>query len=124
MTISTKKIQEQLTKNLLFPIVLDLLNDRAMCGYELMSIIKKNYGVTLGASTMYPTLNHLESKKLITSEWNMDNLRPKKIYKLTHEGHDVLHYSIGSLSLICKSLDNANAKTDRNMEIGVLIGIK
>jgi DNA-binding PadR family transcriptional regulator len=121
MTISTKKIQEQLTKNLLFPIVLDLLDDHAICGYELMSIIKKTYGVTLGPSTIYPTLSHLESKKLITSEWNMDNLRPKKIYKLTHEGQDVLNYSAGALNQICRRLENFGAKNDKNIQIAVIL---
>ena len=79
-------------------------------------------GVNLGTSTMYPTLSNLESKDLVTSEWNMDNRRPKKVYKLTREGQDVLHYSIGSLSQICKTLDNVNKKTDKNIQIGILIG--
>jgi DNA-binding PadR family transcriptional regulator len=116
--VTVKKIQEQLTKNLLFPIILDLLDNQPMCGYEIMSTIKKTYGVNLGVSIMYQTLNNLESRDLVTSKWNMANRRPKKVYELTREGQDVLHYFIGSLSQICKKLDNV--KSDKNMQIGVL----
>jgi len=37
--VTTKKIQENLTKSLLSPIILDLLNGQPMCGYQ---IIKNN----------------------------------------------------------------------------------
>ena len=100
--IAVKKIQEQLTKNLLFPIILDLLDNQPMWGYEIISAIRKTYGVNLGASTMYPTLNNLESRNFVTSEWNIDNRRPKKVYKLTHEGRAILHYSMRSLNQISK----------------------
>jgi DNA-binding PadR family transcriptional regulator len=86
-----------------------------------MSIIRKTYGVHLGASTMYPTLNNLESKNLVTNEWKMGNSHPKKVYKLTQEGKNELQYSIFSLSQICKTLYNDSKKTDKNIQMGVLI---
>jgi DNA-binding PadR family transcriptional regulator len=119
---SVKKIQEQLTKNLLVPILLDLLDNKPMCGYEIMSAIKKTYGVKFGASTMYPALNNLESRDFVVSEWNIDKRRPKKIYKLTREGQNALNYSVGALSQICRTLDNVNAKSHKNIQIGVLVG--
>ena len=118
---SVKKIQEQLTKNLLVPIILDLLDGQPMCGYEMMLTIKKTYGVKFGASTMYPALSNLESKDLVTSEWNMDQHRPKKVYKLTREGQYALNYSVGALSQICRTLDNVNAKSAKNIQMGVLV---
>jgi len=39
--VTTKKIQEKLTKNLLFPIILDMLNDKPMCGYEIIQAITR-----------------------------------------------------------------------------------
>jgi DNA-binding PadR family transcriptional regulator len=92
-----------------------------MCGYEIMSTVKKTYSVNLGASTMYPALSNLESKNLVTNEWNMDNSHPKKVYKLTQEGKNELHYSMCSLSQICKTLDKGNKKTDKNIQMGILI---
>ena len=121
MVSAQKEIQTKLTKNLLDLIILELLENRAVCGYEIMSIIRKTYGVHLGASTMYPTLNNLESKNLVTNEWKMGNSHPKKVYKLTQEGKNELQYSIFSLSQICKTLYNDSKKTDKNMQMGILI---
>ena len=121
MVSAQKEIQTKLTKNLLDLIILELLENRAACGYEIMSIIRKTYGVHLGASTMYPTLNSLESKNLVTNEWKMGNSHPKKVYKLTQEGKNELQYSIFSLSQICKTLYNDSKKTDKNIQMGVLI---
>ncbi len=119
--VTGKKIQEQLTKNLLPPIILDLLENHPMHGYELMLTIRKTYGVNLGASSMYPTLTNLENRNLVTSEWDMGNCHPKKVYKLTQEGQNELNYSKRSLIQICKALDRDNKKIDQNIKMGLLI---
>ena len=114
-----KTIQEKLTKNLLDVIVLQMLENKSLCGYEIMGTIRKQYGVYLGASTTYPMLKTLEKKKLLRSEWNLDNHRSKKIYHLTSEGEQMLHFTANSLNQICKTIDNVNKK-DRIVEIGIM----
>ncbi|MGE5533664.1 MAG: PadR family transcriptional regulator [Ignavibacteria bacterium] len=117
--VAQKKLQEQLTKNLLVPIILDLLNDHPMCGYEMMLIIRKTYGVNLGASTIYPILSNLDSLNLVSNDWEIETCHPKKIYKLTQQGQNVLRESLLSLSQICKKLEG-DQKKEKNVQIGMI----
>jgi DNA-binding PadR family transcriptional regulator len=79
-----------------------------MCGYEIMSTIKKSHGFYIGASTIYPTLNALESKKLVKGEWNMQICRPKKIYRITENGYATMQYSLNSINQIFRTSENEN----------------
>jgi PadR family transcriptional regulator PadR len=115
-----KDIRKKLTKNLLDLIVLQLIDARPMCGYEILSTIHKTHGVFLGASTMYPRLKRLEKKKLVKSEWDIQTYRPKKIYRITQDGHTVMEYFVNSLSQICKNLDNTNKNIKNQMEMGIV----
>ena len=49
-------------------------------------------------------LGILEKKGYIKSAWNMNTERPRKEYKLTNDGKDVLSYTEGSLNFICKNI--------------------
>lgn len=106
-----KEIQAKLTKNLLDVIILQLLETHPMHGYEIMSTIRKSYGVYLGASTIYPLLSTMENKEYVKCRWSKDTEKPRKVYELTSDGKDLLAYSAGSLRAICKSLGKNNAKT-------------
>jgi DNA-binding PadR family transcriptional regulator len=59
-----KEIQNKLTKNLLDLIILQILEEHPMHGYELMVTIRKSFGVSFGASTIYPLLNTMDKKNL------------------------------------------------------------
>jgi len=99
-----KEIQTKLTKGLLDMIVLQFLEQQHMHGYQVITKIRKSFGVYFGPSTIYPLLNTLEKKGYIKSQWNMDTERPRKVYSLTHEGENVLNFTEGSLNLICKTI--------------------
>ncbi len=100
-----KTIQTKLTKGLLDLIILQLLDNQPMHGYEIIITIRKNFGVYLGPSTIYPMLNTMEKKRYITSEWNMNSEeRPRKIYKLTDGGKATLNFTACSLKTICKTM--------------------
>ncbi|MGA2682412.1 MAG: PadR family transcriptional regulator [Candidatus Bathyarchaeia archaeon] len=101
-----KEIQTKLTKGLLDMIVLQFLEQQPMHGYQVITKIRKSFGVYFGPSTIYPLLNILEKKGYIKSQWNMDNERPRKVYSLTHEGENVLNFTEGSLNLICKTISS------------------
>jgi DNA-binding PadR family transcriptional regulator len=75
-----------------------------MHGYQLITKIRKGFGVSFGASTMYPLLGLLEKKGYVKSAWNMDSERPRKVYSLTNEGKNVLSFSESSLNLMCKNM--------------------
>jgi DNA-binding PadR family transcriptional regulator len=99
-----KEMQTKLTKGLLDMIVLDLLDQTPMHGYQLISRIRKTFGVSFGASTVYPYLDRLEKRGYLKSEWNMNSSRPQKVFTLTKDGQTVLNFAEGSLNLIRRNL--------------------
>lgn len=103
-----KEIQTKLTKGLLDMIILQLLDQEPMHGYQLITRVRKSFGVYFGPSTVYPLLGSLEKKGYVKSTWNMDTERPRKVYELTKEGETVLNFTEGSLNLICKTITNDN----------------
>ena len=103
-----KEVQTKLTKGLLDTIILQYLNQESMHGYQLITKIRKDFGVYFGPSTIYPLLGLLEKKGYVKSSWNMDHERPRKVYNLTNDGKSLLSYSESSLNLICKNLETNN----------------
>ena len=109
MNINNKKqAQTKLTKGLLDMIILQYLEDESMHGYQLITRIRKGFGVSFGPSTVYPLLGLLEKKGYLKSVWNMDSERPRKVYTLTNEGKDVLSFTENSLTMICKNMVSNN----------------
>ena len=103
-----KEAQTKLTKNLLDMIILQYLEQESMHGYQLITKIRKGFGVYFGPSTIYPLLGLMEKKGYVKSAWNMDSERPRKMYNLTNEGKDVLNFTENSLNLICKNMSVDN----------------
>ncbi len=103
-----KQAQTKLTKGLLDMIILQYLENQSMHGYQLITTIRKGFGVSFGPSTIYPLLGLLEKKGYIKSVWNMDSERPRKVYTLTNEGKDVLSFTENSLNMICKNMVSTN----------------
>jgi DNA-binding PadR family transcriptional regulator len=99
-----KEIQTKLTRNLINPIILQCLDKESMHGYQLITKIRKDFGIYLGPSTVYPLLGQLEKGGHVKSEWNMSADRPRKVYMLTAKGTNFLRLTEDSLNLICKNL--------------------
>ena len=104
MNFPQKIVQTKLTKGLIDLIVLELLEKQSMHGYQIITTIRKSYGVSFGPSTIYPLLTVMEKKNYIKCEWNMNGERPRKVYALTNNGKSMLDYTTGSLKAICKTL--------------------
>jgi DNA-binding PadR family transcriptional regulator len=104
MTNLQKEVQTKLTKGLMDMIVLQLLKNEPMHGYQIITNIRRSFGVYLGPSTVYPLLGTLEKKGFVKSAWNMDSERPRKVYTLTTEGSNMLTFTEGSLNLICRTM--------------------
>jgi DNA-binding PadR family transcriptional regulator len=99
-----KEIQTKLTKGLLDMIILQFLDEQPMHGYQIITKVRKSFGVYFGPSTVYPLLGALEKKGYVKSTWNMDSERPRKVYQLTKDGETVLNFTEGSLNIICKTM--------------------
>jgi PadR family transcriptional regulator PadR len=110
-----KEVQTKLMKGLLDLIVLQFLNGQPMHGYQIITKIRKSFGVYFGPSTIYPLLATLEKKGYVNSEWNMHTERPRKIYKLTNEGCNLLNFTEDSLNFICRKISTP-ATTDITVE--------
>jgi PadR family transcriptional regulator len=101
---NTKEVQTKLMKGLLDLIILQFLNGEPMHGYQIITKIRKSFGVYFGPSTIYPLLGTLEKKGYVKSDWEMSTERPRKVYKLTNEGHNLLNFTEDSLTFICRKI--------------------
>jgi len=119
MMENSKEVQVKLTKGLLDLIVLQFLNAQPMHGYQIITQIRKTFKVYFGPSTIYPLLNALEREGCVKSEWNMMNERPRKVYKLTTTGQNLLKYTEDSLNFICRKIGMAGIPEDVNRTIEV-----
>ncbi len=99
-----KEAQTKLMKGLLDLVVLQLLSQQPMHGYQIITKIRKSFGVYFGPSTIYPLLGTLEEKNYVASTWNMETDRPRKVYRLTIEGQNMLNFAEESLNLICRRI--------------------
>ena len=99
-----KEIQAKLARNLLDQIILQYLEKESMHGYQIITRIRKSYGVYFGPSTVYPLLAMLEKKGYVKSTWNVGSVRPRKVYSLTADGKCVLKLAEASLTMMCRSL--------------------
>lgn len=82
-------------------------------GYALLQTLQEN-GVNIEANTLYPLLRRLENQKLLTSDWDTSESRPRKYYTLNANGKQILKELIiewekmqNSLEKICRK-DNEN----------------
>ena len=118
-----KEIQVKLTKGLLDLIVLQFLHNQPMHGYQIITKIRKSFGVYFGPSTIYPLLATLEKKGYVNSHWNMNTERPRKTYQLTNEGQSMLNFTENTLNLLrqkmginCTSQMSADSKPVTSFE--------
>jgi DNA-binding PadR family transcriptional regulator len=117
-----KSVSTKLTKGLLDLIILQLLSVESMHGYQVITKIHKTFGVSFGPSTIYPLLGILEKKGYVTSAWNMNGQRPRKVYSITDDGQSMLDCTEESLRYICRKMIVTNPEVERQINgINVII---
>jgi len=86
----------ELVKGSIVPVVLALLRERPMYGYEMVKQVNARSGGKLEwrEGTLYPTLHKLESGGLISSKWREASPkapgRMRKYYSITQTGRGEL----------------------------------
>jgi DNA-binding PadR family transcriptional regulator len=105
MSNPKRQIEAKLIKGLLDLVILQFLKSQPMHGYQIITSIRKNFGVYFGPSTIYPLLGTLEEKGYIKSQWDLTNERPRKVYSLTSEGQNLLSFTEDSLNLLCRKIE-------------------
>lgn len=58
-------------------------------GYALLETLAAA-GFAVDGNTLYPLLRRLEKQGLLTSEWNTEESRPRKFYRVSPEGEALL----------------------------------
>lgn len=58
-------------------------------GYALLKTLE-DFGISVEANTLYPLLRRLERQGLVTSEWVTDDPRPRKYYRTSPAGEEVV----------------------------------
>jgi len=72
-------------------VVLAVLSqmDTARYGYSLIQQLAEQ-GLDIEEGTLYPLLRRLEKQGLLESEWEVGEARPRKYYRISPAGREVL----------------------------------
>jgi DNA-binding PadR family transcriptional regulator len=72
-------------------VVLAVLSqmEAASYGYSLIPRLAEQ-GLNIEEGTLYPLLRRLEKQNLLESEWDTRETRPRKYYRISAQGHEVL----------------------------------
>lgn len=62
---------------------------RPTYGYALLETLA-DAGFAVDGNTLYPLLRRLEKQGLLTSEWNTEESRPRKFYRVSPDGEALL----------------------------------
>ncbi len=88
---------QDLVRGSIVPIVLAMLKDRAMYGYEMVKVVnaRTNGRLEWREGTLYPALHRLEADGLISSRWADAPAaeapgRMRKYYSITRKGRTEL----------------------------------
>lgn len=109
--VITTESMEQAIKKSLDIIVLALLQQRPMCGFDIIKTIVQNFSVLLSQGTVYPILYSLKEKGYVDIVMRSDN--KTRVYVPTEEGRKFMEEKIKEyilaqeniLSLIGKGLE-------------------
>ncbi|NMB95661.1 MAG: PadR family transcriptional regulator [Clostridiaceae bacterium] len=91
--ILNDNITRQLKKGVLEIVILKLLSNKDMYGYELVSEInQRSKSLNIKEGTLYPILYRLEDNGLIEAHWEQAVFRkqPKKFYSVTEKGKQAM----------------------------------
>ena len=85
---SIMKLNRELLKGSTNMLVLSLLENENMYGYQMIrELSKKSQNVfEFQEGTLYPILHSLEEKNYITSYWDESGVKKRKYYSITKEG--------------------------------------
>ncbi|MBS7608099.1 MAG: PadR family transcriptional regulator [Candidatus Bathyarchaeia archaeon] len=80
-----KEIVQHITKNLLDIQILRIINKQPTWGYQIKKQIEAMSGLKIRHGALYPLLQKLENKGLITSQKQQQGKRTRKMYTLTEK---------------------------------------
>jgi DNA-binding PadR family transcriptional regulator len=82
------KLRLELRRGIVVLAVLSQM-DTARYGYSLIQQLAEQ-GLEIEEGTLYPLLRRLEKQGLLESEWEVGEARPRKYYRISPVGREVL----------------------------------
>lgn len=82
-------------------------------GYALLTKLEEG-GLIVDAGTLYPLLRRLEKQGLLESEWNTEEVRPRKYYKMNKKGNDLYKKLSAEWLIINNNLLNMLKKGEKH----------
>ena len=73
-------------------------------GYGLLQDLER-HGFDTDANTLYPLLRRLEKQGHLTSEWNTDEVRPRKFYRTSAAGIELAASLTAEFRAIAAAID-------------------
>ncbi|HEO8419194.1 PadR family transcriptional regulator [Niallia sp. FSL W8-0635] len=89
-------------------ILLHLLAEKDMYGYELVKEMEKrsDYTMQIKEGTLYPALHKLEKQKYMESFWKESEKGPaRKYYRITEAGFQILEQKITEWKNFVQTID-------------------
>ncbi len=83
------ELTQEMIKGTIVPVILKLLAERSMYGYEIIKVVNERTGNALQwkEGTLYPWLHRLEGDGLVRGEWGeAESGRKRKYYRITRKG--------------------------------------
>ena len=87
------EFDKELVKGSAVPIVLRLLHEREMYGYEIVKVVKERTGGRFEwkEGTLYPCLHRMEADGVVRSRWReAPSGKKRKYYRITRKGLSAL----------------------------------
>lgn len=88
LSTTIEKLTQELRRGILVLATLSQLREPKY-GYALIDELARQ-GLDIEQGTLYPLLRRLEDQGLLQSEWNVDGSRPRRYYRISPAGDDVL----------------------------------
>ena len=83
-----EKLILELRRGIITLAVLSQL-DEEQYGYSLIQLLAEK-GLQVEQGTLYPLLRRLESQGLLESTWNVEGSRPRRYYRISTQGQELL----------------------------------
>ena len=90
--LAYEKIKQEMRRGTIIMAAMSQLRD-AQYGYSLIQSLN-DQGYEIGQDTLYPLLRRLEQQELLSSEWRVEDPRPRRYYQLSEAGLEVLNLLI------------------------------
>ena len=100
-------VSAEMMKGTVVPIILKLLSEKEMYGYEVIKVVNERTAQALEwkEGTIYPWLHRLEEDGLISSQWRESTSgRRRKYYSLTRRGASELATKVDEWQTLTKAV--------------------